>query len=153
VLSNYFSTGEYKPHASLATLANAMDVGAPSNFERLRWLYPNGKPEGMQAHSVSDAEIQSEITDTFTETGYVLCPHTACAMRVHKRLRASGDARHYLLAGTAHPAKFETVVEPLIGRAVAVPAGLAQLLSQPMHAQSLAANSAALKALLMNLGS
>jgi threonine synthase len=69
VLSEYFASGNYQPHASLATLANAMDVGAPSNFERLRWLYPNGKPDCMQAHSVSDAEIQSEITDAFTETG------------------------------------------------------------------------------------
>ena len=153
VLSDYFASGGYQPHASLATLANAMDVGAPSNFERLRWLYPNGKPAGMQAHSVSDADIQAEITDTFTKTGYVLCPHTACAMSVQKRLRTAGDIRHFMLAGTAHPAKFETVVEPLIGRAVAVPTGLAQLLSQPMQAQPLAANSSALKALLMNLGS
>jgi len=152
VLSGYFETGKYQPHASLATLANAMDVGAPSNFERLQWLFPNGKPLGMQAQSVSDVEIQGEITDTFNRTGYVLCPHTACAARVLKRLRASGDARHYVLAGTAHPAKFETVVEPLIARRVEVPAGLAQLLRQTPQVNPLAANPAALKALLLQLG-
>lgn len=153
VLSGYFDSGEYQPHASLATLANAMDVGAPSNFERLRWLYPNGKPPGMQAHSVSDAEIQSEISDTFTRTGYVLCPHTACAARVLKRLRIGGDTRHYVLAGTAHPAKFETVVEPLIGRPIEVPEGLAQLLRQTPQVKPLAANPTALKALLRKLAS
>lgn len=151
VLSDFFAGGSYQPHPSLTTLANAMDVGAPSNFERLRWLYPQqqGRPEHLSAISVTDAQIQAAIVDTARLHDAVLCPHTACARVALDQLRAAGDSAHYYLAGTAHPAKFETVVEPLIGRPLDVPAGLARLLAKPAQAQALEANYAALRTQLL----
>jgi len=150
VLSDFYAGGGYQPQASLATLANAMDVGDPSNFERMRWLFP---PEGLgpalSAGSVDDAEIRSAITRVAERHDYVLCPHTACAWVMLERLRAAGDLRHWIVVGTAHPAKFETVVEPLIGRALDVPAPLEAILSRPARAERLGDDAAALRALLM----
>lgn len=150
VLSDFYAGGGYQPQASLATLANAMDVGDPSNFERMRWLFP---PEGLgpalSAGSVGDDDIRAVIRRVAVQHDYVLCPHTACAWAMLERLRAGGDLRHWILAGTAHPAKFETVVEPLIGCRVDVPAALAAILQRPAQAASLADDPAALRSVLL----
>lgn len=150
VLSDFYAGGGYQPQASLATLANAMDVGDPSNFERMRWLFP---PEGLgpalSAGSVGDDEIRSAIRRVHQQHDYVLCPHTACAWVMLERLRAAGDSRHWILAATAHPAKFETVVEPLIGQTLAVPPALAALLDRPAEARPLADDPVALRELLL----
>lgn len=150
VLSDFYGGGGYQPHPSLATLANAMDVGDPSNFERMRWLFP---PEGLgpalSAGSVDDQQIRDAIRRVHHRHDYVLCPHTACAWVMLERLRAAGDQRHWILAATAHPAKFETVVEPLIGQTLAVPPALATLLDRPAHVEALADDPGALRELLL----
>ena len=150
VLPAFFAGGDYAPAASVATLANAMDVGAPSNFERLQWLY--GADAAVLrgqfiARSVDDAQIQAVIARRYREQGEVFCPHTACAVAVLEQLRNEGIAQagqDWAVAATAHPAKFEAVVEPLIGRVLAVPPALAALLARPAHAEPLAATYAAL---------
>ena len=76
--------------------------------------------------------------------GVLACPHTATALRVLERLRDTGDSRNYAIVATAHPAKFDAVIEPLIGIPIAIPAGLAMLLERPAHAEPLAAHYAAL---------
>jgi len=150
VLPEYFAGRDYAPRASVATIANAMDVGDPSNFERLRWLYPDdAKLRGaFRAESVDDEEIRAAIGSGESRFGRTFDPHTACAAVVLGRLRASGDRRHYALVATAHPAKFETVVEPLVGHAVAVPPALAAMLERPASAEVLAAQPAALARVL-----
>ncbi len=155
VLPDYFAGGDYAPKASIATLANAMDVGAPSNFERLRWLYQGDDVALRQAfisRAVDDATIRETIARRYAEHGEVFCPHTATAVQVLEQLRASGDAaagEHWAVAATAHPAKFESVVEPLIGREVAVPASLAELLSRPAQAEPCAPEYPALRKTLL----
>lgn len=150
VLSDCYAGGGYHPQPSVATLANAMDVGDPSNFERMRWLFP---PEGLgpalSAGSVGDDQIRDAIRRVHRQHDYVLCPHTACAWVMLERLRAAGDQRHWILAATAHPAKFETVVEPLIGGTLAVPPALGDLLGRPARAEPLADDPAALRELLL----
>jgi threonine synthase len=155
VLPDYFAGGDYAPKASVATLANAMDVGAPSNFERLRWLY-NGEDAALRAafvsRSVDDATIRDTIASRYSRFGEVFCPHTATAVQVLEQLRASGDAasdEHWAVAATAHPAKFESVVEPLIGREIPVPPALAALLQRPAHADPCEPDYAALRAILL----
>ena len=148
VLPDYFAGGEYAPQASVATIANAMDVGAPSNFERLRWLY-RGDDAALRAAfasaSVDDATIREVIARRFREHGEIFCPHTATAIRVLEDLRTAGEGGDWAVAATAHPAKFESVVEPLVGKAVDVPPALEELLQRPAHAEPMAPSYEALK--------
>ncbi|RYZ73130.1 MAG: threonine synthase [Lysobacteraceae bacterium] len=140
VLPDYFGGGDYAPAASVATLANAMDVGAPSNFERLRWLYQGDDAAlraAFSASSVDDAAIRATIQQRHARHGEVFCPHTATAVKVLQDLRAQGAAGPWAVAATAHPAKFESVVEPLIGRALPIPPALAELLARPAHADAM----------------
>jgi len=153
VLADFFVGNAYTPLPSVATLANAMDVGAPSNFERLRWLYPDDAQlrTAFIACAVDDARIRATIAAAPGRHGEVFCPHTACAAAVLEDLRAQGDKGHWAIIATAHPAKFEQIVEPLIGHAVPPPAALADLLARPAHAEPLTADYAALRAHLIEL--
>lgn len=144
VLPQFFAGADYTPRASVATLANAMDVGAPSNFERLRWLYPEAAAlrSALRAVRVDDATIRATIARRFRDYGDVFCPHTATAVHVLETLRAAGRDGDWCVVATAHPAKFESIVEPLIGRTVDIPPALAALLRRPAQAEPLAADYA-----------
>ena len=150
-LPDYFSGTDYEGRPGLKTLANAMDVGDPSNFERLAWFYRDRdlRAADVQADSVDDDTIRRTIVRVHEHSGRIVCPHTACAMEVLDRQRASGNERPMLLAATAHPAKFETVVEPLIGKTVPLPPALAELLGRPSHVEPIAAEFQALKKQLL----
>jgi threonine synthase len=131
---DYFTNGVWHPRASVPTLASAMDVGNPSNMERLRALYPEWDVlrSRLSAHSVDDAAIAARIRSDFDRYGREWCPHTATAAEVYERLpRAERQDRPWVLVATAHPAKFNEIVEPLTGRPVAVPESLARLLELP----------------------
>jgi threonine synthase len=149
-LHAFFAGDDYAPRASVATLANAMDVGAPSNFERLRWLYPDAAElrHAFTVDTVNDATIESTIRARYRSFGEILCPHTATAAHALERLRHEGTSGEWTVVSTAHPAKFERVVEPLIGRDVPIPAPLAALLTRPSSADPLPASDKALAAAL-----
>ncbi|HSE13417.1 MAG TPA: threonine synthase [Rudaea sp.] len=151
VLPDFFAGADYAPQASVATLANAMDVGAPSNFERLRWLYPDARRlrREFRAFSVDDAQIRATISNRYARYGELFCPHTATAVHVLERLRDTGEDGDWAVVATAHPAKFDSVIEPLVGRPVEVPAALAALLSRPAHAEPLLATYPALRSRLL----
>jgi threonine synthase len=152
VLPRFFQGGTYQPATSVATLANAMDVGAPSNFERLRWLYADDDAAlraDLHVEAVDDASIRAVIARRWAQAGEVFCPHTATAVAVLEALRADGMQGDWAVAATAHPAKFESVVEPLIGRALDVPPSLSALLQRPAHAQPCAPEYAALRERLL----
>lgn len=140
VLPQFFDGADYTPRASVATLANAMDVGAPSNVERLRWLYPDDAElrRAFRAERVDDTAIRDTIARRYRDHGDVFCPHTACAVKVLEDLRRDGADGDWCVVATAHPAKFEGIVEPLIGRSVDVPPMLAALLQRPATARPLA---------------
>jgi threonine synthase len=128
---DYLATGIWQPRPSIATLASAMDVGNPSNMERLRSLYPAlaSLREALSAASVDDAAIRARIAADFERYGREWCPHTATAAEVYGRLDATlrRDAP-WVVVSTAHPAKFNDIVEPIIGHEVAVPEALDRLL-------------------------
>ncbi len=147
VLPDFLATGRYEPRASVPTLANAMDVGAPSNLERLRHRYPD-PARVVTADAVDDETIRATIRDVLRATGVVVCPHTACGLAVLRRRRDRGDRRPHLVVATAHPAKFDSVVEPLIGRTIDVPPALAALLARPSRAEPLRSTLADLAAAL-----
>ena len=147
VLTDFLASGEYEPRDSVATLANAMDVGAPSNLERLRHAF--ARPQDIvRADWVSDDEIRSTVHSTFARTGEIVCPHTACGLAVRERLRRAGDDGDWIVAATAHAAKFAEVIEPLIGQPVSVPPALQQLLDRPARATPLTPSLDALAAVL-----
>ena len=151
VLPRYFAGGDYAPEATKATLANAMDVGAPSNFERLRHWHSDDASlrAAVSAHAVDDATIRATIAAAPDRHGIVPCPHTACGLHVLETLRSQGDTRPWTVVATAHPAKFDTIVEPLVGHPVALPPALATCLARPAHGEALAADDAALKTTLL----
>lgn len=150
-LPEFLGGADYRPREAVATIANAMDVGAPSNAERLRWTFddPTLRRE-LAASSVDDAAIRDTIARHARDHGEVFCPHTATAVHVLDMLRAAGDRRDWTVVATAHPAKFESVVEPLVGHPVAVPPALQAMLARPAQAEPLAAEDEALKAWLMS---
>lgn len=150
VLPRYFDGGDYAPEATKATLANAMDVGAPSNFERLRHWHRDDAElrRALRALSVDDATIRNVIADAPTRHGIVPCPHTACGLHALHGLRNAGDTRPWAVVATAHPAKFDTIVESLVGHTVPLPPALAECLARPAHGEALAADDTALRARL-----
>lgn len=151
-LPEFLAGGDYRPREAVATIANAMDVGAPSNVERLRWLFDDTTlRRELPATCVDDDAIRATIAHHASEHGEVFCPHTATAVHVLDTLRAAGDRDDWTVVATAHPAKFESVVEPLIGHPVAVPPALAAMLARPAQATPLPAAEAALDELLRAL--
>ncbi|MDY0981071.1 MULTISPECIES: threonine synthase [Stenotrophomonas] len=153
VLPRFFHGGGYRPLHSVATLANAMDVGAPSNFERLRWLYEDDDDAlraAFRVEAADDAAIRELIARRHAAAGEVFCPHTATAVKLLEHLRAEGVQGHWAVAATAHPAKFESVVEPLIGRPIEVPPALSALLERPAHAEPCPPHYTALREFLLS---
>jgi threonine synthase len=133
---DYLQSGIWQPRPSVPTLASAMDVGNPSNMERIRALYPtvDSIREELSAYSVDDATIRARIGEDFMHYGREWCPHTATAAEVYARLSAQQRRDHpWVLVATAHPAKFNEVVEPIIGKTVDIPESLARLLRLPQH--------------------
>ena len=150
-LPDFLDGADYRGRDAVATLANAMDVGAPSNFERLRWTFPDDAAlrSQLQANSISDGDIRTTIAGHARDYDEVICPHTATAMHVLDQLRESGDDRPWAVVATAHPAKFEGVVERLTGHVVPLPQSLADMLQSTASAQPLGASQALLNRWLL----
>lgn len=146
-VADYFDTGVFTPTRAQPTLANAMDVGNPSNLERLRSLYPTLKElkREVSAVSFSDSEISEEIRMSEKEWGQALCPHSSTATLARKLQSLPSE---WIMVLTAHPAKFETIVEPLIGRKIDLPPALEEILERPARSESIPPTYAALKSLL-----
>jgi threonine synthase len=146
---DYLETGRYRPRPSVATLASAMDVGTPSNLERLTALFPDAASLGgaLSAVSVDDAAIAARIGADYLRYGRVWCPHTAAAAEGYARLpQAHRSGRQWVLVSTAHPAKFREIVEPLVGARIGVPENLARLFERPSRFREVEPTLAALRA-------
>ena len=113
---------------------------------------PDSRSKAVRAEAVDDGAIRQRIS-LDGRTGIVTCPHTACALEVLARQRVRGDTGSWCVPATAHPAKFESVVEPLIGRQLALPPALAGMLARDAHAEPLPADRATLRTRLLELAS
>ena len=125
IFFNYLQTGKYEPKASVQTIANAMDVGDPSNFARVYELY--GKSHEAICADISgatykDEQIAETIREVKAETGYVCDPHGACGYRALKEGLKAGEVGVFL--ETAHPAKFKDTVDSILGGSLESPAKL-----------------------------
>lgn len=131
---DFLADGRWRPRPSVATLASAMDVGDPSNMERLMALHPApGALAGrLRATSIDDAAIRASIAAEFARAGLVLCPHSAAGLAAYRALAQKERGRgHWVVVATAHAAKFPETVEPILGRRVEPPPALAALLGRP----------------------
>jgi threonine synthase len=148
----YHSGGPYAPLPSQPTIANAMDVGAPSNFERLAML-PDPLRQLAAVERVEDHAIRTRISLEYERSNYVLCPHTATAVEAWQRLApVRRTERPWIAAATAHPYKFADVVEPLIGETLTPPPALAAILGRAAHARPIPATLEALAGALADEG-
>jgi threonine synthase len=148
-VTDFLNSGEWRPRPSIATLASAMDVGNPSNMERLRALFPElaDLRTAVSAETVDDAAIRNRIRQGFERYGQIWCPHTATAAEVYERVAGNRRGR-WVIVSTAHPAKFSEIVEPLIGRKVPVPETLAKLFARPTQLTEIDPDLSSLRAAL-----
>ena len=141
IFYQYLQTGEYNPRASVQTIANAMDVGDPSNFARILDLYGHSHADicGLIGGATyTDEKIAETLADTYHRTGYLLDPHGACGYRALSEMLQPGEQGVFL--ETAHPAKFRDTVEGIVKAEVAIPEKLQAFMrgtkqSVPMTAQ------------------
>ena len=149
VVPEFIRTGVYRPRPSVRTPANAMDVGAPSNFERMLWLC-DGDPEMLRAElegfRCDDASIRRTIDELYERHGYFSDPHSA----VGYAASAAVDKPGFYLS-PAHPAKFGEVIESVTGSRVPLPERLERLTRRPQFSEPLAVDLAALEEFVANV--
>lgn len=144
---DYLRSGVFTPRPSIATLSSAMDVGNPSNLERLTSLYPDAAALGgaVLAASVDDEGTRARIRADFSAHERIWCPHSAVAAEALARLRVAGTPGAWSIVATAHPAKFREIIEPLIGRPLTMPESLARLYERPVRCEEIEPTLQALK--------
>lgn len=149
IFLEYLKTGEYKPRPSVATLANAMDVGDPSNFARVIDLYGHSHKAitaEIGGARYTDEDITETIKTCYTQTGYLLDPHGACGYQALKDMLREGETGVFL--ETAHPAKFLSTVENIIGEKVEIPEKLQAFMRGTKQSVELSKEFADFKAFL-----
>ena len=150
IFYNYLQTGKYEPKASIQTLANAMDVGDPSNFARIYELH-NGSHEAITGYisgaTYKDEQIRATMQQCYNETGYTLDPHGACGYQALKDLLKDGEVG--VFCETAHPAKFKEKVDEIIGIDVEIPERLADFMKGTKQSVPLGKDFAGFKKFLM----
>lgn len=152
VFFNYLQTGIYTPRPSVATIANAMDVGDPSNFARVLDLYGNDHARItalISGTTYSDGLIADSMTDCFRRTGYTLDPHGAVGYRALRQLLLPGETGVFL--ETAHPAKFKDTVEKATGSTVNIPDRLAAFMQGSKQSVEMSADYDSFRNYLSNL--
>ncbi len=151
IFYQYLQTGVYSPRASVQTIANAMDVGDPSNFARVQALYDNNHDaivSDISGATFTDEQIADTISRVFKQTGYILDPHGACGYRALAESLRPGEVGVFL--ETAHPAKFKDTVERIIGMPVAIPEKLQDFMRGNKVSVALPADFAAFKSFLLS---
>ena len=151
IFYNYLQTGKYCPQPSKQTLANAMDVGDPSNFARILDLYANQWADikaDISGATYTDDRIREAMRQCYEATGYVLDPHGACGWRALKELLQPSEVGVFL--ETAHPAKFKEKVDDILGTDIAIPERLQAFMRGKKQSVEMANDFDAFKSFLMN---
>lgn len=151
IFYNYLQTGEYHPQSSVQTIANAMDVGDPSNFARIFDLYKgchSAISSEISGATYTDEQIAETVKACYQETGYLLDPHGACGYRALQENLTANECGVFL--ETAHPAKFKSTVESIIEDEVEIPAKLAAFMKGSKKSIEISKDFADFKAYLMS---
>jgi threonine synthase len=133
VVPEYLKTGQYKPRPSEATIANAMDVGNPSNFERILDLYGHSHPkisEAISGYSYTDDQIREIIGRIYKKYGYLLDPHGATGYQALADHSHNNPSHIGFFIETANPAKFADIVEGVIGKKIEIPPSLKEAMNK-----------------------
>ena len=152
IFYQYLQTGKYNPRPSVATIANAMDAGDPSNFARVLDLYQESHEaicRDISGTTYTDEQIRETVKTTYQQTGYLLDPHGACGFRALKEGLKEGETGVFL--ETAHPAKFLETVEDIIADKVTIPAKLQEFMKGEKQSLPLSKEFADFKAYLLKL--
>ena len=152
IFYQYLLTGKYEPRASISTIANAMDVGDPSNFARVLDLYGNSHDricQDISGCSYSDEQISDTLADTYHCHGYLLDPHGAVAYRALIEGLKVGEAGIFI--ETAHPAKFKDTVESIIGESIPIPEKLEKFMNGTKQTVKMSSGFAAFKKFLISV--
>ncbi len=152
IFYQYLQTGKYNPRPSVATIANAMDVGDPSNFARVLDLYKESHEaicRDISGTTYTDEQIRETVKTTYQQTGYLLDPHGACGFRALKEGLNEGETGIFL--ETAHPAKFLETVQSIIENKVTIPAKLQEFMKGEKQSLPLSKEFADFKAYLLKL--
>ena len=150
IFYQYLQTAQYNPRPSVATIANAMDVGDPSNFARILALYENNHEaicSEISGATYSDEQIRETVKKAYEETGYLLDPHGACGYRALEEGLREDEVGVFL--ETAHPAKFLDTVEGIIGEKVEIPAKLQAFMKGTKQSIPMAKDFASFKEFLL----
>ena len=150
IFYNYLQSGQYNPRPSTATIANAMDVGDPSNFARILDLYGHSHEaitEHISGATYTDGQIADTMRQCLSETGYQLDPHGACGYQALKDGLRPGEVGFFL--ETAHPAKFKQVVDDICHTDVEIPARLAAFMQGEKQSIPMPNDFSAFKQFLM----
>lgn len=151
VFFKYLQNGVYEPMASVQTIANAMDVGDPSNFARIYDLYNGSHAEiskDISGATYSDAEIAETMKACYQQTGYVLDPHGACGFQALTDTLQDGEIG--VFCETAHPAKFKDTVDSILNTDINIPERLQAFMKGEKRSIPMSKNFADFKAFLMN---
>ncbi|MBO7202469.1 MAG: threonine synthase [Paludibacteraceae bacterium] len=152
IFFNYLQTGEYNPRPSIATLANAMDVGDPSNFARILDLYNNDVNairNEISGARYSDEEIASTMNTCRKETNYILDPHGACGYQALKDGLKENEIGVFL--ETAHPAKFLEKVEEILNEKIKIPEKLQSFMKGTKQSIEMSKDFESFKSFLMKI--
>lgn len=152
IFFRYIQTGKYNPRPSTATIANAMDVGDPSNFARILDLYAHSHEaitEHISGATYSDEQIAETMRKCLAETGYQLDPHGACGYQALKEGLRPGEIGFFL--ETAHPAKFKQVVDDICNTDVEIPARLAAFMQGKKQSVEMPNDFGTFKQYLLNV--
>lgn len=149
-LVDYVETGCFRERPVQPTIANVMDISKPANLVRMESLYSGWEElsENLSAYSVSDSAISRSITRCFQETGAILCPHAAAAY--HGLPTLNEDDGPWAIVGISHPAKYNTVIQPLIGKTADWPSSLTRFQSQPVASDTITPDLGELKERIFN---
>ena len=137
VVPEFLETGIYKPRPSVSTHSNAMDVGAPSNYERMENLYESDVENFRRQISgdwITDADTEETMKRVYKDYGYLMCPHTAVGYLAAERYRDKGEISPVITLSTAHPGKFTEVVDKVLGVKPELPPALSSLLEKEKKA-------------------
>lgn len=144
----YLRSGQYRDKKAVATISNAMDVGSPSNFIRVREIFRNNYhhiSEKISGYTVTDDQTRQTIADVYNDTGYTLDPHGAVAYYGLRDYLSKYEDRKGIFLETAHPVKFPETVESVTGQPVPVPASAQSLFNREKHSVKMEASFDALK--------
>ena len=151
IFYNYLQTGEYHPKASVQTIANAMDVGDPSNFARIYNLYKGDHKaicNDISGATYKDQDIRTIMQECYRNTGYILDPHGACGYQALKEGLKEGETG--VFCETAHPAKFKSTVDEILSSDIEIPARLQEFMKGEKKSVEMGKDFESFKAFLLS---